>query len=129
RVLATLRASGARFFSDLQRETSLTGHALREALRELVAAGLVTADGIDALREVARLRPLATQDRARPDPARWLPAQFERQTPVVQRRPSVTRLPRWRRPDRPGRTDGWAGRWVAMAMPNAAYTVRSEDEA
>lgn len=129
RILATLRASGARFFSDLQRETSLTGHALHEALRELVAAGLVTADGVDALREIARLRPLPAPDRPRPDPARWLPAEFERRMPVVQRRPSMTRLPRWRRPDRPGRTDGWAGRWAAITLPNAAYTPRSEDEA
>lgn len=129
RVLATLRSSGARFFVDLQRETTLPGHALRDALRELAAAGLITADGVDALREVARLRAHHAQDRQRPDPARWLPAEFERQMPVAQRRPSVTRLPRWRRPDRPGRSDGWAGRWAALSMPNAAYTPRSEDEA
>ncbi|MGH7693830.1 MAG: Lhr family helicase, partial [Gemmatimonadaceae bacterium] len=129
RVLTTLRSSGARFLSDLQHETSLSGHALREALRELVAAGLITADGVDALREVARLRPLPAHDRQRPDPARWLPAEFERQMPVVQRRPGVARLPRWRRPDRPGRSDGWAGRWAALSLPNATYVPRSEDEA
>ncbi|MGH7711306.1 MAG: Lhr family helicase, partial [Gemmatimonadaceae bacterium] len=127
--LNTLRAAGARFFADLQRDTTLTGTALREALRELVAAGLVTADGFDALREVARLRPLATRDRPRPDPTRWLPADFERQSPIVQRRPSVSRLPRWQRPDRPGgRADGWAGRWAALTVPNAAPIPRSEDE-
>jgi ATP-dependent Lhr-like helicase len=128
-VLDSLRSSGARFFSDLQHALTLTGHSLREALRELVAAGLITADGVDALREVARLRPFPAQDRTRPDPARWLPAGFERQMPVVQRRPSVTRLPRWRRPDRPGRSDGWAGRWAALPQPNAEYAARSEDEA
>ena len=128
RVLASLRTAGAQFFADLQRDTALSGHALREALRELVAAGLITADGFDALREVTRLRPLVTRNRQQPDPTRWLPADFERQLPVVQRRPSVVRLPRWRRPDRPGRPTGWAGRWAALALPNAPPVPRSEDE-
>ncbi len=129
-VLAALRTAGARFFADLSRDTKLSDLRLREALRELVAAGLVTADGFDALREVARLRPLPTaRDRSTPDPTRWLPANFERQSPIVQRRPSVTGLPRWRRPDRPGRSDGWAGRWAALSLPNAPLAARSEDEA
>ncbi|MGQ0642777.1 MAG: DEAD/DEAH box helicase [Gemmatimonadaceae bacterium] len=127
-VLAALRTAGARFLADLQRDTKLTGHALREALREMVAAGLVTADGFDALREVARLRPLHVRDRVRADPTRWLPADFERQSPIGQRRPNVARLPRWQRPDRPGRADGWAGRWAALSVPNEPPPPRSEAE-
>jgi ATP-dependent Lhr-like helicase len=125
--LAALRSSGARFFADLQRDTKLSGPTLREALRELVAAGLVTADGFEALREVARLRPLSPRQRAPADPARWLPAGFERQSPIVQRRPNLTRPPRWRRPDRPGGTDGWAVRWSALPAPNEVLP-RSEEE-
>jgi ATP-dependent Lhr-like helicase len=41
----------------------------------------------------------------------------------------VTRLPRWQRPDRPGRVDGWAGRWSLVTLPNATPAPRSEDEA
>ena len=128
-VLAALRTAGARFFADLSRDTKLSDLRLREALRELVAAGLVTADGFDALREVARLQPLPARDRSTRDPTRWLPANFERQSPIVQRRPSVSGLPRWRRPDRPGRSDGWAGRWAALALPNEPIIPRSEEEA
>jgi ATP-dependent Lhr-like helicase len=129
RVLAALRTVGARFFADLSRDTKLSDLRLHEALRELVAAGLVTADGFDALREVAHLRPLPSRDRSPRDPTSWLPADFERKSPIVQRRPGVSRLPRWRRPDRPGRSDGWAGRWAALSLPNEPIIPRSEEEA
>ena len=57
------------------------------------------------MRQVVRWRPLVSpRDRAQPDPTRWLPADF---TPsanryVVQRRPNLRRLPRWKRPDQEG---------------------------
>ena len=53
------------------------------------------------MRQVIRWRPLVSpRDRTQPDPTRWLPADF---TPsanrhVVQRRPNLRRLPRWKRP-------------------------------
>ena len=65
----------------------------------------VTNDTVEALREVIEHETAASPRRNEPDPTRWLPADF---TPspgrIVQRRVNVTRLPRWRRPDRP---DPW----------------------
>jgi ATP-dependent Lhr-like helicase len=84
-------------------------------LRELVGAGLVTNDTMDSLRAVVRWRPFVSpRERAQPDPTRWLPADF---TPsenryVVQRRPNLRRLPKWKRPDKDGgESDRWPGRW------------------
>jgi ATP-dependent Lhr-like helicase len=56
-VLATLRQRGALFFADLLRLTGLLRTDVENALWELVAAGLVTADGFDNLRGlIARTR-------------------------------------------------------------------------
>jgi ATP-dependent Lhr-like helicase len=48
-----------------------------------------------------------------------LPADFEPTPgrPIVQRRPNLRRLPKWRRPDLPGNRDGWIGRWSLVNMP------------
>jgi ATP-dependent Lhr-like helicase len=112
-----LQSRGALFFFELQQATGLGSHALRDALRELVVAGLVTNDTVDALVHVARWRPLF-QDRRPddPDPARWLPADFvpSPNRPVVQRRVNVRRLPRWKRPDREGGDAPWPGRWSLL---------------
>ena len=72
---------------------------------------------MEALRRVVRWRPIVSpRDRAQPDPTRWLPADFAPSANryVVQRRPNLRRLPRWKRPDhrrrrghqRTGRDDG-----------------------
>jgi ATP-dependent Lhr-like helicase len=132
-VRDALARLGASFLPDLAAATGLGAVALRDALRELVAAGLATNDTIEALREVARARPLP--DRARPgaappDPTRWLPADF---TPsadryVVQRRPNLRRLPKWRRPDLPV-ASGWVGRWALVRTPGTLGPPRDEDEA
>jgi ATP-dependent Lhr-like helicase len=116
RVLDALREEGASFLADLQNATSLGGFALREALAELVAATLVTNDTVEALREVARWTPVPPGTvSAAGDPARWLPADFARSPgrPVVHRRPNIRRLPKWKRPDRPGGASqpAWIGRW------------------
>jgi ATP-dependent Lhr-like helicase len=120
-TLDVLGRTGAVFFDELLAETSFSSRKLRDSLRELVAAGLVTNDTIDAMRAVVRWRPLVSpRDRTRPDPTRWLPADF---TPsakryVVQRRPNLRRLPRWRRPDVPGGdADTWPGRWSLVSSP------------
>ncbi len=112
KVRATIAAEGASFIGDIQAITGLTMLAVREAIRELVAWGLVTNDTVEALREVGRWKPMTP--RTGPDPTSWLPADY---TPspnrrIVQRRPNLRRLPKWRRPDRPGAAaGGWTGRW------------------
>jgi ATP-dependent Lhr-like helicase len=128
-VLRALREQGASFLSDLQAATGLTTLALRDALRELAAGGFVTNDSAEALREVIRFRPLLPgRRRDDPDPTRWLPADFTPTPgrPVVQRRPNLRRLPKWRRPDLPGGRDGWVGRWSLVRTPG--ILGRDEDD-
>lgn len=111
-VRATIAEEGASFIGDIQAITGLAMLAVREAIRELVAWGLVTNDTVEALREIARWRPMMPRTGA--DPTSWLPADY---TPSPNRRftrtrPNVRRLPKWRRPDRPGAAmSGWTGRW------------------
>jgi ATP-dependent Lhr-like helicase len=121
RVLETLERDGASFFDELLSSVALTPRILRDALRELVGAGLATNDTMDALRLVLCWRPIVSpRDRARPDPTRWLPADF---TPsanryVVQRRPNLRRLPKWKRPDKEGGAPvEWPGRWSLVRAP------------
>ena len=113
RVRDVLAAEGASFFEDVQTATGLGTRMLRDALRELVAAGEVTCDSVDSMRAVIDWRPLVTPKlRHQPDPTRWLPADFVRQQPIVQRRPNLRRLPRWKRPDKDGaEPESWPGRW------------------
>ncbi len=112
KVRDTIAEEGASFIGDIQAVTGLTMLAVREAIRELVACGLVTNDTVEALREIARWRPMMPRTGA--DPTSWLPSNY---TPSPNRRytrtrPNVRRLPRWRRPDKPGgATSGWTGRW------------------
>ncbi len=130
KVLAALRGYGASFISDLQIATGLTMLALHDALRELAAAGLVTNDNGEALREVIRFRPLLPGNRRDdPDPTRWLPADFSPSPgrPIVQRRPNLRRLPRWRRPDLPGGRDGWVGRWSLVRTPGILGPTQDDE--
>jgi len=53
RVHEALVKGGAMFFQDVMREVGLDADALAHALRELVAAGLVTSDGFAGLRAIA----------------------------------------------------------------------------
>jgi len=111
-VYDVILAEGASFLPDLQIATPLSPLALREALRELTAFGLVTNDTAEALRQVVQWKPLVPE--AAYDPERWLPETFlNRSRPIRQRRASVRRLPKWRRPDKPGAggAAGWSGRW------------------
>ena len=120
---------GAPFTSDIEALTGLTPLAVKEALRSLVAAGLITNDTAEAMREVTRWRPLLPKEG--PDPTRWLPADY---TPspnrrIVQRRPNLRRLPKWRRPDRQGTMiSNWGGRWSRVHRLGVLGRSATEDE-
>lgn len=129
-VRDTLARLGASFFEDVQAETGLGTFALREGLRELAAAGIVTNDTIDALRELLHWRPLIPGARGpAPDPTRWLPAGFapSPDRPVVQRRANMRRIPKWR-PDRADALKPWAGRWVLLHTPGILGRSESEED-
>lgn len=128
-VQSTIASEGASFIGDIQAITGLTMLAVREAIRELVAWGLLTNDTVEALREVARWKPMLP--RTGNDPTSWLPADY---TPSPNRRftrtrPNVRRLPRWRRPDRPGAApSGWTGRWSLVRRRGTLGPELSEEE-
>jgi ATP-dependent helicase Lhr and Lhr-like helicase len=112
-VRDVLRSQGASFTADLAAATGLGPQAVRDALRELVAGGLVTNDTVEALRDVLRWRPRFPIKRpSEPDPTRWLPAGFtpSESRPVVQRRINPRRIAKWKRPDREEAAT-WGGRW------------------
>jgi ATP-dependent helicase Lhr and Lhr-like helicase len=111
RVLAAIQQEGASFISDLQIATGLGTFAIREALRELAALGLVTNDSVEALRQVMRWKAFTRRNDA--EATSWLPEGFKPSPnrKIVQRRPNLRRLPKWKRPDAPGGTTGWVGRW------------------
>lgn len=112
-VLDALKENGASFFDELLAATALPSRKFRDALRELVAAGLVTSDSFEALRLAVRWRAMPRDVGAEaPDPTRWIPVDPDRPRPVVQRRGMVRRLPKWRRPDLEGTDpERWPGRW------------------
>jgi ATP-dependent Lhr-like helicase len=109
---------GASFIIDLQIGLSITSLSLREALYELVALSVVTNDTADAMRQIARWKPLSSG--AAYDPARWLPTAFVEGERHLRPRPNVRRLPKWHRPDKPRRDGaelGWSGRWSLVRKP------------
>jgi ATP-dependent Lhr-like helicase len=74
-VLAEIQQRGAPFFSDIVRGTRRLPAEVEEALWQLVAAGLVTADGFDALRSLIdakrRLGEKGLRARPRFSSGRW----------------------------------------------------------
>ncbi len=64
-VLQTLEARGASFFTDLSASTGHLASEVEQALWELVAAGLVTADGFDNLRALITPKRRNAQGRER----------------------------------------------------------------
>jgi ATP-dependent Lhr-like helicase len=128
-VLDVIEKEGAPFTHDIEAVTGLTPLAVKEGIRELVTAGLVTNDTAEAMREVVRWKPLVP--RSGLDPTQWLPADY---TPspnrrFVQRRPSVRRLPKWRRPDRPGgAVSNWGGRWTLVHRLGVLGRIASEED-
>jgi ATP-dependent Lhr-like helicase len=128
-VRDAIAREGASFFADIQAATGLTTFRVRDAVRELVAAGLVTNDTAEALREVIRWKPVRQE--VERDPAEWLPADFtpsaDRKT--YPRRPNIRRLPKWRRPDLPGaQRAGWVGRWSLVHRAGVMGPKLPEDE-
>ena len=128
-VLDVIDKEGAPFTADIEAVTGFTPLGVKETLRELVAAGLITNDTAEAMREVIRWRPLVPKNEV--DPTRWLPADY---TPspnrrVVQRRPNLRRLPKWRRPDRPGAiASNWGGRWSRVHRLGVLGRIAAEEE-
>ena len=129
KVSATIAEEGASFIGDIQALTGLSMLAVREAIRELVAWGLVTNDTVEAMREVARWKPMLP--RTGNDPTSWLPANYN---PSPNRRyqrtrPNVRRLPKWRRPDKPGApVSGWTGRWSLVRRRSTMGPDLPEEE-
>lgn len=118
-TLAALRAQGASFTLDLSIATRLGPQRTRDALKELVSAGLVTNDNVATLRDVVRWQPSLQPKRDdEPDPTRWLPADFKPSSgrPFAQRRTNPRRIPRWRRSDWEGDAH-WGGRWALVHTP------------
>jgi ATP-dependent Lhr-like helicase len=74
-VLEEIRKRGAPFFADIVRGTKRLPSEVEEALWQLVAAGLVTADGFDALRSLIdakrRLGDKGLRARPRSSSGRW----------------------------------------------------------
>ena len=130
-VYDAILSEGASFITDLQVVLSITPLSLREALRELSAFGLVTNDTAEAMRQIVRWKPITPN--AAYDPDRWLPPSFFETTdrPIRQRRPSLRSLPKWRRPDRPGRSGGlsaWMGRWSLVNKLGVLGPVMDDEE-
>lgn len=83
-VLTVIEQRGAPFFAEIARATKRMPAEVEEALWQLVAAGLVTADGFDALRSLIdskrRLGEKGLRARPRSSSGRWT-----RLTPAVER--------------------------------------------
>jgi ATP-dependent Lhr-like helicase len=129
KVRATIAEEGASFIGDIQAITGLTMLAVREAIRELVAWGLVTNDTVEAMREVARWKPMLP--RTGNDPTSWLPAEYQPSPNrrYTRTRPNLRRLPRWRRPDKPGApVSGWTGRWSIVRRRSTMGPDLPEEE-
>ena len=128
-VRAAIAEEGASFIGDIQSITGLTMLAVREAIRELVAWGLVTNDTVEAMREVARWKPMLP--RTGNDPTSWLPADYQPSPNrrYTRTRPNLRRLPRWRRPDKPGApVSGWTGRWSLVRRRSTMGPDLPEEE-
>jgi ATP-dependent Lhr-like helicase len=128
-ALEIIQREGTAFTSDIEALSGFTPLAVKEALRELVAASLITNDTAEAMREVVRWRPLVPK--GGPDPTRWLPADYSPSPNrrVVQRRPNLRRLPKWRRPDRPGAvSSNWGGRWSLVHRLSVLGRIATEEE-
>jgi ATP-dependent Lhr-like helicase len=128
-AMEIIQREGTAFTTDIEAISGFTPLAIKEALRELVANSLITNDTAEAMREVVRWRPLIPKEG--PDPTRWLPADYSPSPNrrIVQRRPNLRRLPKWRRPDRPGAvSSNWGGRWSLVFRLSVLGRIATEDD-
>ncbi len=128
-AMEIIQREGTAFTTDIEAISGFTPLAVKEALRELVANSLITNDTAEAMREVIRWRPLIPKEG--PDPTRWLPADYSPSPNrrIVQRRPNLRRLPKWRRPDKPGAvSSNWGGRWSLVFRLSILGRIAAEDE-
>ncbi|MBA2689085.1 MAG: DEAD/DEAH box helicase [Gemmatimonadaceae bacterium] len=127
-VLKAIQQEGASFISDLQIASGLGMFAIREALRGLAALGLVTNDSVEAMRQIVRWKPMTPRNET--EATRWLPEGFKPSADrkIIQRRPNLRRLPKWKRPDAPGGTTGWVGRWSLVWKAGIIGPQRSIDD-
>ena len=95
-VLDALRAGGAMFHSELRQATGRLPVEVEEGLWDLVARGLVTADGFAAVRSLLSARQ----------------AWRRRQRPEARLRLGARRAPSWR--------EGGEGRWALLPPPTPA---------
>ena len=75
-VLTTIESHGASFFADLTRATGRLASEVEDGLWELVAAGLVTADGFDNLRALLDPKRRAGQGKSRGKRPRHAPGRW-----------------------------------------------------
>ena len=124
-----IQREGTAFTTDIEAISGFTPLAVKEALRELVANSVITNDTAEAMREVIRWRPLVPKEG--PDPTRWLPADYSPSPNrrIVQRRPNLRRLPKWRRPDKPGAiSSNWGGRWSLVYRLSILGRIATKEE-
>jgi ATP-dependent Lhr-like helicase len=90
-ALATLESNGACFFADLTRATGRLASEIEDALWELVAAGLVTADSFENLRALLDPKRRAGQGRGRLSRPRHAPGRWAllRRAPAGGQRPGA----------------------------------------
>ena len=112
-ALEYMRERGASFQSDIEAATKRLPSDVEEALWTLAAAGLATADGLEALRQrlrgTKRPRRPSSSDRARPD--RFRSGRFDSE------RGRASGASRFRHAPAPGRTVG--SRWWLLEAPDA----------
>jgi ATP-dependent Lhr-like helicase len=77
-VLAALESRGASFFADLSRATGRLASEVEDALWELVAAGLVTADGFENLRALLDPKRRRGEGKGRSARPRHAPGRWDR---------------------------------------------------
>ena len=92
-VLAALEARGASFFADLTRATGRLASEVEDALWELVAAGLVTADGFENLRALLDPKRRRGEGRGRTARPRHAPGRWALLRHTADRRPMATPRP------------------------------------
>src|SRR6185295_742051 len=89
RVLEHLRSRGASFATEIGASCELNGDALRAALGELVAAGLISSDGFAGLRGIITRSSARGSDRS-PSAGRWFALRAE--APAIARETAVERM-------------------------------------